>query len=186
MKTLFIPQAAHFRLTNLAAATFFFFQEVRNNLALRTDHPDGERAPKLLTLSSLTGLYHAVFNICLFPPLFFFYGLYYTDVISTLVVLCAYRLDSDIESNNFLFVAMGLVSLSMRQTNIFWISIFCGGLKVCRRLAIGRSGAEYPENGTFFDVIQRSWQHSCIYNPLVSEAWFEGPCPRIRYWPIIC
>ena len=184
MKTLFIPQAAHFRLTNLAAATLFLFQEVRNNLALRIDHPDGERAPstlasasKLLTLSSMTSLYHTVFNICLFPPLFFFYGLFYTDVISTLVVLCAYRLDSDMGSNNSLFVATGLVSLSMRQTNIFWVSIFCGGLKACRRLAIGRLGVEYPENVSFFDLIQRSWQHNCIYNPLVSEAWFEGPFP---------
>lgn len=187
MKSLFIPQATHFRLTNLAAATLFFFKEVRNNLALRTDHPDGERVPsplasvsKLLTLSSMTGLYHAVFNICLFPPLFFFYGLFYTDVISTLIVLCACRLDSDMESNNFLFVAAGLVSLSMRQTNIFWVSIFCGGLKVCRRLAIGRLGVEYPETASFYDVIQRSWQHNCIYNPLVSEAWFEGPFLYIR------
>lgn len=193
MKTIFIPQATHFRLTNLAAAILFFFQEVRNNLALRTDHHDGERPPsplasvsKPLTLSSMTGLYHAVFNICLFPPLFFFCGLYYTDVISTLVVLCANRLDSGIGSKGFLFVAVGLFSLSMRQTNIFWVSIFCGGLKVCRRLAIGRSGAEYPENGSLFDVIQRSWQHNCIYNPLVSEAWFEGSYHQIRYWPITC
>lgn len=193
MKTIFIPQATHFRFTNLAAATLLFFKEVLSNLALRIDRADGERtlsplasASKLHTLSSMTGLYHAVFNICLFPPLFFFYALYYTDVISTLVVLCAYRLDSGIGSNNFLFVATGLVSLSMRQTNIFWVSIFCGGLKVCRRLAIGRSGAEYLENGSFFDVLQRSWQHNCIYNPLVSEACFEGPCPRIRYWPITC
>lgn len=193
MKTLFVPQATHFRLTNLAAATLFFFKEVRNNLTVRIDRPDGERAPsplasasKLLSLFSITGLYHAVFNICIFPPLFFFYALYYTDVISTLVVLFVYRLDSDFGSNDFLFVATGLVSLSMRQTNIFWVSIFCGGLKVCRRFAIGRSGAEYLENGSFFDLIQRSWQHNCIYNPLVSEAWFEGLCPRIRYWPITC
>lgn len=193
MNTLLIPQATHFRLTNLAAATLFFFKEVRNNLTLRIDRPDGERAPsplalasKPLTLSSMTGLYHAVFNICIFPPLFFFYALYYTDVISTLVVLCAYRLDSGIGSNDFLLVATGLISLFMRQTNIFWVSIFCGGLKVCRRLAISRSGAEYLENGSFFDVSQRSWQHNCIYNPLVSEAWFEGPCPRIWYWPITC
>lgn len=193
MKTLFIPQATHFRLTNLAAATLFFFQEVRNNLALRIDHPNGERASppiesvsRLLTTSSMTGLYHTVFNICLFPPLFFFYGLYYTDVISTLFVLCAYRLGSDIGGSNFLFVATGLIALFMRQTNIFWVSIFCGGLKVCRRLAIGRSGVEYPENTSFFDVIQRSWQHHYLYNPLVSEAWFEGPSPRILYWSITC
>lgn len=193
MKTLFVPQATHFRLTNLAAATLFFFHEVRNNLALRTDHPNGERASspiqsvsRLLTTSSMTGLYHAVFNICLFPPLFFFYSLYYTDVISTIVVLCAYRLDSDVGGNKFLFLATGLISLFMRQTNIFWISIFCGGLKVCRRLALGRPGVEYSENASFFDVIQRSWQHHCIYNPLVSEAWFEGPCPQIPYCPITC
>lgn len=194
MKLPFIPQATHLRLTNLAAATLFLFREVRHNLTLRTDRPDGERvssaAPPpesdsdLLSISSssssMAGLSHDVFNICLFPPLFFFYGLYYTDVISTLFVLCAHRLESDTGGgNSFLFVATGLISLFMRQTNIFWVSIFCGGLKVCRRLTIGRSGVEYPENASFFDVIQRSWQHHCIYNPLVREAWFEGQFPRI-------
>src|SRR4051812_7721932 len=33
---------------------------------------------------------HTALNIALFPPLFFFSALYYTDVISTLVVLLSY------------------------------------------------------------------------------------------------
>lgn len=126
---------------------------------------------------SIPELDHASFNICLFPPLFFFYGLYYTDVISAQAVLMAYSLFSQGRTRSFVFV--GLCSLFFRQTNIFWVSVFFGGLKVCRSLATGRPGIEFPEKTTFLDVMEGSWQHSCIYNPLVSQAWFEGPIAAI-------
>lgn len=117
-------------------------------------------------------LNHCVFNICLFPPLFFFYSLYYTDVISALSVLMAYRLHS--QSANKAFLLVSLASLSLRQTNIFWVSVFLGGLELCRTLTRGHPGREFPEKPTFFDIMIGSWQHSYIFDPLVGQACLEG------------
>ena len=69
---------------------------------------------------------HTVLNMCLFPALFFFYALYYTDVASTFSVLYAYYCHLKKQKKR-LFLA-GLVSLWFRQTNIFWVAIFMGGL----------------------------------------------------------
>ncbi|KAG9243448.1 DIE2/ALG10 family-domain-containing protein [Calycina marina] len=89
------------------------------------------RLQKLL-IPDANGL-HIAFNLALFPPLFFFSGLYYTDVLSTCVVLRMYRLFLERGGGLWLYIA-GIVSLSMRQTNIFWAVIFMGGLDVVRAL----------------------------------------------------
>ena len=117
-------------------------------------------------------LSHITANVFLFPPLFFFCGLYYTDLISALSVLFAYYFYIK-EQKVFLTIA-GLVSLLFRQTNIFWVSIFLGGLEVRRVLRKGRSGVDFPSQATFSDVISESWQKCCVYDPLVSQASFEG------------
>ncbi|KAL6872841.1 glycosyltransferase family 59 protein [Trichoderma novae-zelandiae] len=79
---------------------------------------------------------HTAFNIALFPLLFFFSGLYYTDVVSTAAVLAAFwnhlhragrpqgSLGSDLVT-----VWLGLFALTMRQTNVFWVVVFMGGLE---------------------------------------------------------
>jgi len=80
---------------------------------------------------------HTAINILLFPPIFFFGGLFYTDVLSTIVVVRMYRLFLERRgaySNNtsgmiWLYIT-GLVSLTMRQTNIFWVAVFMGGLEL--------------------------------------------------------
>ncbi|KAK7750824.1 glucosyltransferase [Diatrype stigma] len=77
-------------------------------------------------------------HIALFPVLFFFSGLYYTDVISTFAVLVAYvnqlrRLGSVKTPgffNSYLTFSWSLLALCMRQTNIFWVVVFMGGLEV--------------------------------------------------------
>lgn len=76
-------------------------------------------------------------NVALFPVLFFFSGLYYTDVISTFVVLLAYvnhlgRVNSDRPSlsEHTFTLFLGLLALCMRQTNIFWVVVYMGGLEV--------------------------------------------------------
>lgn len=117
-------------------------------------------------------LIHTTINTYLFPPLFFFYGLYYTDVLSVLSVLYAYRYYLAKQQTKFIFV--GLLSLLFRQTNIFWVSIFLGGLEICRTLPKGRPGIEFPSQPTFYDVIEGSWQHASAYDPLISQACFEG------------
>ncbi|CAI4210937.1 unnamed protein product [Parascedosporium putredinis] len=84
---------------------------------------------------------HSGFNIALFPVLFFFSGLYYTDVLSTLAVLVAYsnhlnrmnRRDNSLVSDVWT-VVLGLFSLTMRQTNVFWVVVYMGGLEAVHAL----------------------------------------------------
>ncbi|KAI1001832.1 hypothetical protein K3495_g6372 [Podosphaera aphanis] len=71
---------------------------------------------------------HTAFNIALFPPLFFFSGLFYSDVLSTCSLLVGYKLyltrrgsRNVIKSYNQLWIYIfGIISLTIRQTNIFW------------------------------------------------------------------
>jgi alpha-1,2-glucosyltransferase len=72
---------------------------------------------------------HTALNTALFPPLFFFSGLFYTDVLSTCVVLRIYRLFLQQKGSAWVYVA-GVLALTMRQTNIFWVAVFLGGLEV--------------------------------------------------------
>ncbi|KAI4178339.1 MAG: hypothetical protein LQ346_007482 [Caloplaca aetnensis] len=121
----------------------------------------------LPSIWSMIELNHAILNICLFPPLFFFYGLYYTDVWSVLAVLTTFQFYY--RKWNKPMVAAGVASLLFRQTNIFWVAIYLGASEVVRRLKRGR-----PEGVvTVLDVMEGSWQHSCVYNPLISQAHFE-------------
>lgn len=82
---------------------------------------------------------HTAINICLFPPLFFFSGLYYTDIASLLFVLLTYHatiLYLQSKSNSFGLVALqlfyGAGALILRQTNVFWVGIFPIGLAALR------------------------------------------------------
>ncbi|KAG5938589.1 hypothetical protein E4U60_001329 [Claviceps pazoutovae] len=86
--------------------------------------------------SMSTYVIHTAVNIALFPLLFFFSGLYYTDVISTAVVLGAFlnhlkRVGRDRSSwtNDLMTLFFGVAALFMRQTNVFWIVVWMGGLE---------------------------------------------------------
>lgn len=117
-------------------------------------------------------LIHTTVNVYLFPPLFFFYGLYYTDILSALSVLYAYR--CYLARQNITVMFAGLLSLLFRQTNIFWVSVFLGGLELCRTIPKGRPEIEFPRHPTFYNVIERSWHHASAYDPFISQACFEG------------
>ncbi|KAM3536278.1 hypothetical protein MY4038_000436 [Beauveria bassiana] len=79
---------------------------------------------------------HTAINIGLFPLIFFFGGLYYTDVLSTGVVLAAFVnhlsrvgvVHSSVWSD-LVTIVLGAAALCMRQTNVFWIVVFLGGLE---------------------------------------------------------
>ena len=174
-----VADTSKFRMINLVATTGFLFWEVRRILLLivgfdddddQLDVPINKSGSKLMW--SPTELNHVVFNVCLFPPLFFFYGLYYTDVISALLVLMTYRFHLQ-QASKSLFSA-GLASLLFRQTNIFWVSIFLGGLQVTRNLPRSRPGIDFPEKSSFIDVTTGSLQHGHLYDPPVSNACAEG------------
>lgn len=173
-----VADTSKFRIVNLVAATGFLVWEVRQILLLTVGFDNDDQLDASLKTSefklkwTLYELNHAVFNICLFPPLFFFYGLYYTDVISALLVLMTYRFH--LQRANKRLALAGLASLLFRQTNIFWVSVFLGGLQVNRSLARGRPGVEFPEKSSLIDVMAGSLQHGYLYDPLVSNAHIEG------------
>ncbi|XP_066581431.1 dol-P-Glc:Glc(2)Man(9)GlcNAc(2)-PP-Dol alpha-1,2-glucosyltransferase [Prorops nasuta] len=59
------------------------------------------------------------YNIAFFPPLFFWFFLYYTDVLSVNIVLL--MLLSHLKKNLKLAAFAGFLSLLVRQTNIIWV-----------------------------------------------------------------
>jgi len=108
------------RFSNLIAIWFILWISYRilNN-----------RGPAILKRSSIQ--LHTAFNIVLFPPLFFFSALYYTDVVSVASVLSFWHyfisthVQSSLKSHHqVVAVLLGILALCFRQTNIFWVSLF--------------------------------------------------------------
>ena len=163
------------RQTNFYASIVLILlvREILHQIIRPGDAEDGDRTAKWDPKQALVQqLSHVTANVFLFPPLFFFCGLYYTDLISALSVSFAYYFHIK-KQRSFLLIA-GLVSLFFRQTNIFWVSIFLGGLEVSRVLRKGQPDVDFPAQPTFSDVISGSWQKSCIYDPPASQASLEG------------
>ncbi|KAI1334435.1 DIE2/ALG10 family-domain-containing protein [Xylariaceae sp. FL0016] len=115
-------------------------------------------------------------NVALFPVLFFFSGLYYTDPISTFVVLLAYtnhlsRLAKETTSlrNDLYTLFLGLLTLFMRQTNIFWVVIYMGGLEVVYGIKMLKpEPVETPGFSTLADQVGfYAWRYSLgdIHDP---------------------
>ncbi|KKK26451.1 hypothetical protein ARAM_000247 [Aspergillus rambellii] len=153
------------RATNVAGAAVFL--PMRLQTALDTLRKQPNKRPSGAWLS------HTVLNICLFPPLFFFSGLYYTDVLALLVVVEAYNWDlrrtSRVSSAPFetaVFVFLGLVSLVFRQTNIFWVSVFFGGLQVVRKV---RRETKTCMSSSMVDIV-RAGSKNELYDPTVLDA----------------
>ncbi|KAJ5816229.1 Glycosyltransferase ALG10 [Penicillium robsamsonii] len=170
------------RMTNVGATTVILPWRLQN--LLDTLQKTKNTRPLGANIS------HTVLNICLFPPLFFFSGLYYTDVLALLVVVEAYNWDlkrdserdQNIESgegvkrapsNGILetlgFLGFALAALVFRQTNIFWVSIFLGGLQVVRKI---RKSASPCMSSKVSTIVQQGLQNE-VYDPLVSEASLE-------------
>jgi len=103
---------------------------------------------------TLKSLAHTAVNICLFPPLFFFSALYYTDIASLLFVLLSYNafLLTYQRQGHVVSVLLqlfyGLGALFLRQTNVFWVALFPAGIAV---LEIYKKGHQ-PHQGTGFNV----------------------------------
>ncbi|KAL8849334.1 MAG: hypothetical protein Q9221_005685 [Calogaya cf. arnoldii] len=164
--------AAHLRLTNVFAAFGFPFICKCLLEGLVTEYvglPILDR--DLPYLWSLAEINHAVLNICLFPPLFFFFGLYYTDVWSALSVLITIQLHQKRATTSM--VVAGILSLLFRQTNIFWVAVYLGALKITRQLRRGRVDVERFRSLSWRTVVIGSWQTRCIYDPFVAQALFE-------------
>ncbi|KAI0379322.1 glycosyltransferase family 59 protein [Hypomontagnella monticulosa] len=120
-------------------------------------------------------------NVALFPVLFFFSGLYYTDVISTFVVLLAYanhlsRVNSRERSlkNDVSTLFLGLLALCMRQTNIFWVVVYMGGLEVVHSIkSLNPLPVATPAFTTLPDQVRfYAWRYSLgdIHDPSLNLA----------------
>ncbi|KAL5366310.1 tyrosyl-DNA phosphodiesterase-domain-containing protein [Aspergillus floccosus] len=153
------------RATNAGAAAVFLpwrLQTLLDTLRKeRNDRPSG------------AWLSHTVLNICLFPPLFFFSGLYYTDILALLVVVEAYNWDlkratalSTVPSRIVIFLLLSLVALVCRQTNIFWVAVFFGGLQVVRSV---ERDAKTCRSKNVADILRGGF-HNEVYDPFVSDA----------------
>ncbi|KAH8656226.1 DIE2/ALG10 family-domain-containing protein [Tricladium varicosporioides] len=129
--------ASNLRLFNVFAllATMSFALECRTLITERWKHPSTAIQNWKNGLISSNSL-HTVVNVALFPPLFFFSGLFYTDILSTCIVVWMYKLflqgQPGVSGLKIYFV--GALALTMRQTNIFWVAIFIGGLEAVRTI----------------------------------------------------
>ncbi|KAM0220150.1 hypothetical protein ACHAQI_000608 [Fusarium lateritium] len=125
---------------------------------------------------------HTAFNIALFPLLFFFSGLYYTDVASTATVLIAYlnhlkRTGRDQSSvlSDLTTICLGLFTLIFRQTNVFWVVVYMGGLEAVHAIKTLRPArVDQPVILTLFEQIKYyTWRHSLgdIHDPPLHMLW---------------
>lgn len=127
------------RFNNLLAmlVTATLAAECRRLIEVRAAETQGKPIPSGVSFYS----FHTGINIALFPVFFFFSGLHYTDVVSTLAVLIAYRnhllrLGPQVPGfrRDIATVALGVFTLFMRQTNVFWVVVYMGGAEAVHAL----------------------------------------------------
>ncbi|KAK7957221.1 DIE2/ALG10 family protein [Apiospora aurea] len=129
---------------------------------------------------------HSGLNIAIFPVLFFFSGLFYTDVLSTCIVLAAYSNHSARVSsrsgppdflNDLYTIALGVCALCMRQTNVFWVVVYMGGLEAVA--ALKAFSPKYTPGHVYDPSVGGAepeffpWRYTLgeVYDPPVGDAW---------------
>lgn len=132
---------------------------------------------------------HTAFNICLFPPLFFFSALYYTDVASTVSVLVFHRHFLSVYTQprssitqDILTVILGAATLFFRQTNIFWVSVFPVGMLLVSNLGLRPDPSRNSKHETSshhfshspVGVSRAAWSDDILFDPPVKEARIDG------------
>ena len=136
-----------------------------------------------ISFSEALELAHVTFNISIFPPLFFFSGLYYTDVLSVLSVLLTYIAAR--REKSVLVVLFGLVSLTFRQTNVFWTALFLGGLQLLKSIRRISPNMQIPRDITIVAMVRLSWEHGSLYDPLVGVASIEDYLKTAVSLPVV-
>jgi alpha-1,2-glucosyltransferase len=99
------------------------------------------------------GILYRELNVMLFPLFFFFSALYYTDLFSALTVMVSYifwgmgqsTATSSIVLCRMMHFLSGIVALATRQTNIFWVAIFLGGLQVVQTVHLATKSSLSPQ-----------------------------------------
>ena len=125
--------------------------------------------------------FHTAVNISLFPPLFFFTGLYYTDAWSVQVVLLHnYLIRRRIHDGGvsaLLILLTGMSALLLRQTNLFWVAVFPGALTAVEKLKRETRIAKHKSGlstSSLVEIMQRSYYDGIIYDLHVQDAQLEG------------
>lgn len=172
------------RMTNWVAIIVLIFTAIDCRRLIETRLVErGERRPRPSSLS-----FHAIhsgMNIGLFPLLFFFSALYYTDVFSTLMVLFAFQnhlervgLEGKPWRNDFFVIFLGIASLFMRQTNVFWVVVFMGGLEAVEAVrTVPAVRSQPPSQGDLIANIKYfAWRSSLgeVHDPAVGQASLDG------------
>lgn len=101
-------------------------------------------------------------NIAIFPLLFFFAGLYYTDVYSTVFVLAAYL--ALLERKPRISAIYCWVSLWFRQTNILWTAFFAG-LWIVEKVP----ELEEDKDVNKTQAVPANWSEIILHNPIFSS-----------------
>ena len=133
---------------------------------------------------------HASLNIMLYPLLFFFSALYYTDILSAFAVVEVYRfyvyLDREQGKGSYIrsrssvetrsatskmaIFLLGLFAMLVRQTNVFWVAVFLGGLQAVRTLSL-----RTPPKTSIANQKPPPWVNlNAIYDPPMHDAAIEG------------
>jgi alpha-1,2-glucosyltransferase len=135
---------------------------------------------------------HTAVNITLFPPLFFFSGLYYTDVLSTCLVLLTYRHflhtqdtrpkiglvqppTCQVFKQGFKrgvgLYSLGIFALLMRQTNIFWVAVFLAGQDIVSAFHAHQPPTDIDtEPGVAHDAIVKACGRGAIRDPKLADV----------------
>lgn len=193
---------ATLRETNALAifAIAYFFADCRQWLERRGAAP-GETASPWPSLYAL----HSAFNVALFPAIFFFSGLYYTDLWSLVAVLNAYKIHLDRVAHAadglslrraVVALCAGVQALAMRQTNVFWVVIYFGGLQAVEAVkslpvstpsqedAVKTPTQEGPPGNRLEEAYRawvrvyfRHWAAGNIHDPSLADATFLGMLP---------
>ncbi|KAG5983121.1 hypothetical protein E4U55_000765 [Claviceps digitariae] len=181
---LFDCGASALRFTNVLGLTALAYlalqcrHEIESHRESRLDAAhSSESAGKISTYAI-----HTAVNITLFPLLFFFSGLYYTDVISTAVVVAAFlnhlkRVGRDRSSwaSDVVTIFIGIAALSMRQTNVFWVVIWMGGLEAVHAIkTLKPEGVDQPFMATLDAQLKfYCWRYSIgdVHDLPLGLAW---------------
>ncbi|KAM0082829.1 glucosyltransferase [Fusarium odoratissimum] len=168
------------RATNVVVLMILAFLVLKCRREIETRLYEAHTSTRLRNTSQYA--IHTALNVALFPLLFFFSGLYYTDVASTAAVLVAYlnhlkRIGRDRSSvlNDLTTIFLGIVTLFFRQTNVFWVVVYMGGLEAVHAVKTLRpEQVDQPVILTLFRQIKYfAWRYSLgdVHDPPLHMMW---------------
>lgn len=170
-------------------------RKTTDSTAAQTPPPPRKLADSMFSLYA----FHTALNVALFPVLFFFSALYYTDVYSTLVTLVAYRTHLFRRQfataaaqpaapplwSGLVAVVLGLAMLLMRQTNVFWVVVYMGGLEAVQAVKGLRLQQPAQDHVIPASPLAMAWHYARqyarghVHDPPLGQSWPDGEA----LWP---